>query len=1127
MSAEKAPLLFGLPARATGEPKVVTEAAIRDRLARRLLKEGSTAEATHLVLAILIGFLFWPTVDRLVLWLWLGLVLFATALRVGMRLQLRNREAVSEAATIAVRFSILLTALAWVLGPTMLWQQLPFEEFVLIMVVFAGLVAGATSTLVADRESFYGFAAILVIPLGFAVLANGTSRAHLVAFTLIVLFGVNMVIIFQRAHRQLRNLYQAAGDLHHSRVRADRQAEYLDALMSSAPIAVATVDRLGKVSGINPAFEKLFGYAAREIVGHSLNDLLVPEDRRSEAEQLDEALHAGESVVSEIERRHKDGRIIQVRASAAVAEGEAEGTVFVLYDDIRELRQAELARRQAEAHYRQLVDSASDLVWQVDREGRWTFLNPACESVYGAQPDDLLGTPFMERVDPIQADTDMRAFRAVLDGKELADHETVHRTVSGEIKYLSFAARPLFDGHGAVVGARGTARDVTERVRVRDALEQAWAEAEQAAAAKSAFLANMSHEIRTPMNGILGMTELLLDSDLTVEQRRSLELVRGSAEALLTVINDVLDFSKFDAGQFELEQIDFDLPGLIESTVRLLGTRAAERELELVCDIDASVPTFVRGDPGRLRQIVTNLVGNAIKFTHDGEVVLEAVKEHGDNGTVTIAFKVRDTGVGIPADRLHTIFEEFIQGDVSTTRRYGGTGLGLAISKTLVDKMGGEITVKSEEDWGSEFSFSLRFPLGTPQPKGERSARNATRIKGARVLVVDDNATNRRVLRAILEGAGALVDDVPSVDDGLASLKTARDLARPYGLAVVDVYMPDRDGFELAEIACNDASFADTGIMMLTSGGRRGDGQRCRELGVEGYLTKPLSRAALIEAAAAVLGAADTLPGELITKHSLEETRQRVRVLLAEDNAVNQQVAAAMLRKRGHEVHIVTDGRAAVDAAKDAHFDVVLMDVQLPMLDGLEATRELRKLPQYAHVPVVALTAHALPEDRQRCLDAGMDHHLAKPFKAHELFDVVERWEFGTMASSGTEPARTPERPPVDLKGFREQLREAGVEQAVNSMLTVFLEDAPGRMDDLVSAVNAEEAVSVENASHAFKSAAATIGAHNLAALLKELEHSARDNTPDVWKGLLARVQDAATTAVDYIEQAVATPSRA
>jgi PAS domain S-box-containing protein len=813
-------------------------------------------------------------------------------------------------------------------------------------------------------------------------------------------------------------------------------------------------------------------------------------------------------------RRTRDGRLIPVRYSAAAVSDVADQAFFVMFDDLSELENAERALGQAEEQYRELVESASDLVWQTDRHGRWTFLNAASTGVYGAEPQDLLGRPLLERADPAHLERDQAAFQQVLNGQELTDYETVHRDLAGNLKNLSFAARPVRDARGDVVGARGTTRDVTERAAAREALERARELAERAALTKSAFVANVSHEIRTPMNGVLGMVELLLDSELTPEQRRTAELARSSAEALLDLINDILDFSKIEAARVELERIAFDLPMLVSSAVRVLGVRASLRRLEMVADVKADVPRRVRGDPGRVRQVLTNLIGNAVKFTEQGEVVVSVTSTAQGDGTALVRFAVRDSGIGIAPEHLATIFQEFTQADPSHTRKYGGTGLGLSISKRLVELMGGEIGVTSEAGRGSEFWFTV--PLLAESEK-DVSAPPPVRLQGARVLVVDDNASSRRVVREALAEAGSQVQEATTAAGALEALRRAQGAGTPYQLVVIDAFMPEQDGYELTQLIRAQPPLADTRLIMLTSAGKRGDAQRCRELGIAGYLVKPVAAAEMVEAAAAVLGSVS--PEGLVTRHTIEENRRPLRILLAEDNPVNQEVAAAMLRKRGHSVDIAENGRQAVEAVGRDRYDVVLMDIQMPEMDGYEATHAIRAMPKGQDLPIVACTAHAMAEERERCLAAGMTACLTKPFKPYDLFAAVEGWGAEKPAVS-----EVPVAVPLDLEEFRRTMRDAGVEDAVDGMLQVFAADAPGRLEALTQAVQAGGAKPIERAAHAFKSAAATITARPLAEALKAVELAAKAGDVDRARSLFPEVRRAAEVTLAALRGREAQP---
>jgi len=671
--------------------------------------------------------------------------------------------------------------------------------------------------------------------------------------------------------------------------------------------------------------------------------------------------------------------------------------------------------------------------------------------------------------------------------------------------------------------------ELTERLRAerdartstREALEARMA-AERAAEARSQFLANMSHEIRTPMNAVMGMTELLLDGEVTNDQRRSLRLIQSSAESLLAIINDILDISKIESGSLELESIPFDLPGLVDTTARLLAGRGTQRPVELLCDVRADVPRTVRGDPGRLRQIITNLLGNALKFTERGEVVVTVRLTAIQGGLATVQFSVRDTGIGIPADKLDVIFEQFRQADASTTRRYGGTGLGLTIVRRLVTIMGGELRVESALGRGSDFSFLLHFPL---EAALSHTLPPPAELRGTRVLVVDDNTTNRRIVREMLAGAGATVDEAPTADAGLGALHRAQLAGAPYNLAIIDGQMPDRDGFELAETVRSDRRHGSTRLLMLTSMGQKGDAQRCRDLGIQAYLTKPISRAELVMGIAAVLGA--TLPpdgrGPVITRHTIEEARRHLRVLLAEDNPVNQEVAATMLRKRGHTVDIVGDGQAAVEAVTRNDYDLVLMDVQMPVLDGFAATAAIRALAKGRGLPIYALTAHALAGERDKCIAAGMTGYLSKPFKAHELFALVEgggesRADVSVEPAAPTAPAGAGAGA-VDLEGFRRELREAGAEDAVTAVLETFVLSAPGQLEVLAVAVAAGDAAAAARAAHTFKAGAGAIRARPLAELLRQAEEAGRAGDADALRERMPTIRESLREVLEAIQR--------
>ncbi len=647
---------------------------------------------------------------------------------------------------------------------------------------------------------------------------------------------------------------------------------------------------------------------------------------------------------------------------------------------------------------RALIDNVPDFMYVKDARSCFVVANASLAKSMGVtSPADLLGKTDFDFYPKRLANQYYEDEQLVIRKKKvLFEHEEDSTNSDGNRIALLTTKVPLFDRNGQVIGIAGVGRDITERQRVEHEMQRAKEAAEAASKAKSEFLANMSHEIRTPLNGVMGMTDLALDTELTPEQRDYLETVKSSSDALLTVINDILDFSKIEAGKIDLESVDFNLRDSLESTLKTVAIRADEKGLELLCEVAPEVPEVVCGDSTRLRQVVINLVGNAIKFTDSGEIAVKVEMKSREASECELHFTVSDTGVGIPEEKRELIFAPFSQADTSTTRKYGGTGLGLTISTRLVEMMGGKIWVESEIGRGSQFHFTARLGLTDAKEIKIGSIAPPEILRGARVLIVDDNRTNRRILEGMLGRWEMVSVSVEEGQEALDALSGARAAGQPFSLILTDMHMPEMDGFTLVEQIRKRPELATATIMMLTSAGHRGDAARCQELGIAAYLLKPIRQSELREAIARVLGAhAENGAIPLITRFSLHDGRDpaaSLHVLLAEDNPVNQRLAVRLLEKRGHHVVVAGNGAEALAAMEKQDFDLVFMDVQMPEMDGLEATAVIRGKEKITgkHQPIIALTAHAMKGDREKCIAGGMDGYLTKPIRPQELDDVLE-----------------------------------------------------------------------------------------------------------------------------------------
>ncbi|MBI4772990.1 MAG: response regulator [Deltaproteobacteria bacterium] len=889
----------------------------------------------------------------------------------------------------------------------------------------------------------------------------------------------------------------------------------------------------------NKKFADLFGIDDKEhgrIVSRKTVLMRIHPDDRDKVRKAAQASLVPGCPGGEIEYRFldEDGSVRWMHDKWVVIRDDSSRPVAfqgIVRDNTKQ-KKVERALEESEKRFTELAENIQDVFFLAtfERPRRILYLSPSFEQVWGLKREEAYKDhrKWLEAVHEEDRQKVYLTLEAFLQGR--AEYNMEFRIVrpDGSIRWVWARGVRIQGEEGKTDRVAAIARDITERKKMEQALqeaklaaetanrdllqlngqlEQAIADANRMAlaaeianVAKTQFLANMSHEIRTPLNGVVGMTTLLLDTKLTPEQHDYAELIRTSSDALLGLINDILDFSKIEAGKLELDSVDFDIRVTVENLVDTLAVKASEKGLEFVCWVAPELPSLLRGDPGRLRQILVNLAGNAIKLTEKGEVFIRVGIEEETDTHVRVRFSVFDTGIGIPEDRVSSLFQPFTQVDASTTRKYGGTGLGLAISRQLVEAMNGRIRLESAEGKGSMFWFTVNLEK---QPEGrEAEIVIPEDIRGQRILVVDDNATNRKVFTGYLGSWGCVYEEAVDGKQAIEKLTEAASQKRPFGVAILDMHMPEMDGETLGKIIKGDPNLASTILVLLTSVGQRGDAARLREIGFGAYLTKPVKRSQLYDAIATAVGARSagvTAPApSLITRHTLAENQKgRFRILVAEDNIVNQKVALGMLGKLGYRADVVSNGAEAVEALERKSYDLVLMDVQMPEMDGFEATQTIRD-PQSRvrnpRIPIIAMTAHAMEGDRERCLAAGMDDYVSKPIQPKELADAIERQSSGTLRLEPPEPpeAPAPESEKEIFDGTSLLHRLEGDEDLCRDILMGYVEDLPIQMEKLESALRKNDMSVAVRQAHSIKGASANIGAQRLRDTALEIESAGK-----------------------------------
>ena len=1031
----------------------------------------------------------------------------------------------------------------------------------------------------------------------------------------------------------------------------------------------------GKIKFPNPKTEELYGYSKEELNSQPFTYFIHEEDQDMVLERHTKRLK-GEVLPTTYPFRivNKAGDTRWVEINAVPFSWDDRPATLCFLKDINEHKRAEETLRESEEKYRTIIENIEDGYYEVDLAGNFTFFNDSLLKIHGYTRDELIGMNYRVYTEEKNAKLVFQIYNKVYEtGQPVKGYGWEIVRKDGAKTEIETSLVLMKDQEGKPIGFRGVTRDVTERKRMEEAVQEEAAklsgmisgmeegvifadannvivevndyfcdfvgrdkesilgkrieefdsdetlgriqkhissfrqnlssepivaqrpigdaevilrlqpiyrensydgvllnvidvtelvearhQAETANIAKSEFLANMSHEIRTPMNGIIGMTDLALATDLNMEQREYLDMVKMSAESLLYIINKILDYSKIEACQVELEEIEFNLRNTLDNAADVMALRAHNKGLELTCHIKPDVSTALVGDPGRLHQVIINLVGNAIKFTEEGEVVIRVETEKEEDSSVLLHFMVLDTGIGIPSDKMETIFKSFTQADGSITRRYGGTGLGLTISKQLVEMMGGDIWVESPRNCrfsiedcrlknekseiqnnlqspspnvqysifnsqskggpGSTFHFTARFGLSRVDAK-EGMFLKELDLAGIRTLIVDDNATNRQVFHEMTLSWGMVPTEAEDGKKALEMIEKAFKSSEPYRLILLDLQMPEMDGFEVAKRVKESPYDKDVEMILLTSVGQKGEAARCKEMGISGYLVKPVKQSELMDAIMMTLGHPVEEKASVVTRYTIQEARRRLKILLAEDNLVNQKLAVKMLEKRGYVVVVTSNGREAVDAFKKKGFDLILMDVQMPEMNGFEATKEIRKWesgmrnkkssemdsirnPQSKiRIPIVAMTAHAMKGDRERCLAAGMDDYVSKPVKAEELFKVIDRVSVSDQSLDQDKkqgelsyPLHHDELQDKDLFDLSKALEVVdGDKEFFRDIVNLFLENLPDNIAQIREAIAKSDAYALEQTAHSLKGSVGNFGARRAFDIANHLEILGRD----------------------------------
>lgn len=845
---------------------------------------------------------------------------------------------------------------------------------------------------------------------------------------------------------------------------------------------VSIADHDGKIIYCNDKFTQISQYSRDELLGKDHRILNSGFHPRDFFQKMWETIENGQVWHGEVKNKRKDGTHYWVDSTIVPLidnDGKPSRYISIRTDITANKAMSEHMVIQR-AFYENITETLGEGLYVQDAKGRCIYMNSEAEKLLGWPRQELIGLPVHNTIHTQTSSGenlpahDCPIMNQVVKHGEAHMDDQVFVRKDGSVFPVTIASRAIYNESGNIDTTVVAFQDISARKAAEASVVHAKDVAERANKVKGDFLANMSHEIRTPMNGIIGMADLALDTDLNTEQREYISIVKSSADALLNIINDILDFSKIESGKMDIDVIYFSLDQMLRDSIKSLAVRAHQKQLELLLHVAPDVPDRIIGDPGRLRQVIVNLVGNAIKFTESGEIEVSLKKIEGAlTGNAKLEFSVRDTGIGIPEEKFHTIFESFSQADTSTTRKYGGTGLGLSISTKIINLMGGQLNLNSTVGKGSTFFFTIDVPVISSDTLTRY--QNTGEITGMPVLVADDNLSNQKILQEMLQSWGMKPTIVANGEDALHELERASTTKEPYALAILDVQMPEMNGFELVERIRQKPEHAPATVMMLTSAGKRGDAAKCRELGIAGYLMKPVSQSDLFDAMMTALGEPlqngyQEEDASLVTRHSLRESRRKLNLLLAEDNAVNQTLSIRVLEKLGHSVTVANNGIEAINYWQNGQFDAILMDLDMPLMSGFEATKLIREQEKSSghHISIIAMTAHAMQGARDECINQGMDGYVSKPIDTEALWRELDG--LTQTPQEKTHQEFTPSDNHlaiVDFEIARQTMDDN--RELFNEIVRLFQRDTPEHLQLIKNALSANDFNTIRHSAHSIK----------------------------------------------------------